>query len=151
MTAGRLKIPSRIQSLYARFARPRSFLLFLFVGGLNTIIGIGMFPLLYWRFSGLGVNQLIFISYVLCTGIAFLTHRFITFQSNGTYRAEGTKFFILSTTLFLINISMMNLIMHFFATPPVPLQIGITLVLSCALMIANYLGMDRFVFKQGKA
>ena len=127
--------------------RPRSFARFAIIGGLNTIVGVGNFPLLYWLFGHiLNVNLLVVLGWILSTSFAFLLHKLVTFESGGTYHKEGAKFLLLSLMTLGINILVMNIAIYVFKAPPVLVQIVIATVLSAALMIFNYLGMARFIF-----
>lgn len=127
--------------------RPRSFARFAIIGGLNTVVGVGNFPLLYWLFGRvLNVDLLVVLGWILSTSFAFFLHKLVTFESEGAYHNEGAKFLLLALMTLGINILVMNIAVYIFKAPPVLVQVVIATVLSAALMVFNYLGMARFIF-----
>jgi putative flippase GtrA len=128
--------------------RPRSFGRFAVTGVVNTIVGVGNFPLLYWLLGNLAsVNALLIAGWLISTTSAFFLHKFVTFKSSGSYHKESVKFLILSLVTLGINLLVMNGVMYFTKAHPVLAQLVISVVLSAALMILSYLGMNHLVFK----
>ena len=74
---------------------------FLFVGGLNTIVGYGIYALLIY----LGVNYLIANTISTIIGIAhsYLWNRFFTFKSKNKALKEITKFISVYAVSYLIG------------------------------------------------
>lgn len=127
--------------------RPRSFGRFVIVGGVNTLVGIGSFPLLYWLFNGrIGINALLVAGWIFSTSFAFTLHRLVTFKSSGAYHHEGAKFLLLSLIILGINLTVMNLMLHFTGVHPVLIQFVTSVALTVGLMIFNFFGMKRFIF-----
>lgn len=135
-----------------RLAAPRSFSRFAVVGMINTCMGVGLYPLLDWLLSGaLGPNQLLVVTYIVCTISAFALHRAFTFESRGSYRAEIVKYVVLSSATFAVNYALLNLALHTLPLSADIAQTIISTVLSAALMLANYLGLNYLVFKKDKS
>lgn len=126
-----------------RMLRARSFNRFLIVGIVNTLVGIAVFPVLYWLFIPYaGINALLGISYVLCTLSAFGLHKIVTFESRGRTHVEGPKFFLLSGLTFLLNLALLNGLLPVIPIHPVILQTAIAIL----LQIGNYLIMNHLIF-----
>lgn len=127
---------------------PRSFRRFFVIGGINTLIGIGSFPLLYTLLhTFIGVNFLLVLSWLVSTAFAFLLHKLVTFQSGGAYHREAVKFFILSLIILGINLTVMNLALPISTTHPVTVQFFTSIVVTLCLMLLNFFGMGRFIFR----
>ena len=132
-----------LRSAAARALSARSFGRFFVVGIVNTLVGITVFPILYWLFIGYaGINTLLAVSYVLCTLSAFGLHKIVTFESRGRTHVEGPKFFLLSGFTFLLNLALLNGLLHVIPIHPVVLQT----VIAILLQIGNYLIMNRLIF-----
>jgi putative flippase GtrA len=137
-----------LKKLIQSVITPRSFSRFAFIGMINTTAGVGLYPLINWLTNNtIDPNVLLVISYVLCTLSAFLLHRFFTFQSRGSYHEEIFKYVILSSATFVVNYVLLNLAMKYLAMSANFAQVIISTVLSAALMIANYFGLNYLVFK----
>lgn len=127
--------------------RPRSLGRFVVVGGLNTLIGMSSFPLLYWLFgNSLGVNFLLLVAWTLSTAFAFLSHKRVTFKSEGKMHHEGIKFLILSLATLGINLLVMNLALSLTHINPIIIQIFTSVVLAAIMLILSYLGMNHLIF-----
>lgn len=121
----------------------RTFGRFFVVGIVNTLVGITVFPILYWAFIGYaGINTLLAVSYVLCTLSAFGLHKIVTFESRGRTHVEGPKFFLLSGFTFVLNLALLNGLLHVIPIHPVILQTAIAIL----LQIGNYLIMSHLIF-----
>ncbi len=126
-----------------KFTQPRSLSRFLVVGIINTLVGILLFPLLYWVFgSSIAFNLLLAISYVLCTLSSFLLHKYVTFKSQGSALTEGIKFAILSGFTYILNVIILQVVLPLLPWHPVLVQT----VIAVMLQTGNYLGMNRLVF-----
>jgi len=127
--------------------RPRSIGRFAVIGGLNTLVGIGIFPLLYWLLGKvLSVNALVVLGWTISTSFAFLTHKIVTFESKGKLHHEGVKFTILSLTTLGINLLVMNLALSFTTMNPVLIQILTSGAFAAIMLILSYLGMNYLIF-----
>ena len=131
-----------------RCMRPRSFGRFALMGGVNTLVGVGSFPALYWFLDRtFSVNVLLILSWIVSTAFAFISHKLITFESGGAYHWEGIKFFVLSLATLGINLLIMNIALSFTSFNPVVIQLVVSFVVAATMMILNYLGMNHFIFK----
>lgn len=133
--------------LVVRFFGARTPGRFVIVGGINTLVGLAAFPLLY-RVCGTphNMNALLVASWLFCTFFAFVTHRHITFRSAGRARYEGGKFLMLSLCTLAINLVVVNAATHFFGANPALVQFVTSFMLSLILTVLNYFGMSRMIF-----
>lgn len=113
------------------------------VGAVNTLVGLGTFPLFYHLFPGGGVNLLLVNSYVFCTIFAFTFHTFVTFKERGGLAKKALKYSGLSGMNYLANALALNLFLYLFPIYPVIPQ----LVIAILLQVANYQLMRRFIYR----
>lgn len=131
------------KQLWQWVSRPRSISMFLMVGVFNTLVGVLLFPLLYWMFSDqLSFDLLLAISYVLCTLSSFLLHKYVTFKSKGSAVTEGIKFAALSGFTYVLNVIILHLVVPLLPWNKVLIQT----IIAVALQAGNYFGMNRLVF-----
>jgi putative flippase GtrA len=80
---------------------------FLLVGALNTIVGLSVFPALYFFAIPLQIHYLsiLVISQILCVSFSFMTSKFLVFQISENYLRESAKFISFHLTLFLLNLA----------------------------------------------
>jgi putative flippase GtrA len=136
-------VPKQIRFAVRRMLKARSISRFFVVGIVNTLVGITVFPILYWLFIGYaGINSLLAVSYVLCTLSAFGLHKTVTFESRGRTHVEGPKFFLLSAFTFMLNFALLNGLLYAVPVHPVILQTAIAIL----LQVGNYLIMNRLIF-----
>lgn len=139
LKAARKSLMNRILGLL----KPRSLSRFLIVGLINTMVGVLLFPLLYYFLNSLlSFNLLLAISYALCTASSFLLHKFVTFKSRGNTWREGIKFALLSSITYLLNLIALKFLLPLLPWHPVLVQTAIAIMLQAG----NYLGMNRLVF-----
>lgn len=121
----------------------RSFGRFLLVGGLNTVVAFGGFPLLYLAVGGWAgyLPVLVFCS-VFNPVFSFLTHKFVTFDSRGQARSELGRYLLLTVAVFLANWGFLALISGWSRGWFVLGQFGFNVVLT----VINFFVVRRFVF-----
>lgn len=135
---------------FAPFCRKhREVLLYLFFGGLTTLVSILSFALCY---SALGINELVsnVISWVLAVLFAFFTNRAWVFSA----RTEGTADFLRQMVSFfggrLATLGVEELILLVFVTwmelPALPVKI----VAQVVVIVLNYIISKCFVFRKNK-
>jgi putative flippase GtrA len=134
-----MSLKERLSSLFPQ----RSLSRFLSIGLLNTLVGVSVFPLLYWVIGPtLNVNVILSVSYIFCTIFAFTAHKFVTFRSQGRTHVEGARFFIVSGVTYLLNVGLLNATLPLTPSHPVLLQLGIAI----ALQIFNFFILGKIVF-----
>ncbi len=132
-----------ISVLKGKLFAPRSFGRFAVVGAVNTAFALVLFPSLYLLLGDrVGYGELLAFTYVVCPLFSFLTHRFITFQSQASVLVEGAKFAAFNGVAFPINLWILGRIETWDRISFVVAQIGIGLV----VIAINYVVMNRLVF-----
>ena len=117
---------------------------YMVVGGLNTLFGFSFFPVFYWLFNhAISVNLLVTLSHLCCTVFAFVTHKYFTFQSEGKIHLEGSKFLLIQTVGWIVNLVLLNLAMAVIPWTAFALQMLISLLLT----VANYFVYKYIIFK----
>lgn len=124
----------------------RSFGRFALVGGVNTMVGLGTFPLLYHLFPAAGVNLLLVASYGICTVFAFTFHTLVTFEERKDLARKAIKYVGLCGMNYVVNAIALNGFLYLFPIYPVAPQ----LVIAVLLQVANYQLMRRFIYRDGE-
>lgn len=120
---------------------------FLLVGAFNTVLGLGLFPLLYWLIgSWIGVTTLLTTTYIICGLTAFGLHRNITFASKGQVKSEGIKYLLVTVVMWGINVVLLNAAIRFTALSPALAQP----IIAILLQVGNYVIFKHFVFSRAK-
>ncbi|MBR1628415.1 MAG: GtrA family protein [Lachnospiraceae bacterium] len=126
----------------------KTFIRFIIVGVLNTIVGTGVmfaayniFHLSYWISSGL--------NYIIGSIVSYYLNKYFTFQ----YKKRDIK----ATIRFVVNIAICYLLAYGLAKPLVSLMLSMfsktiqdniaMLVGMCLFVCLNYMGQRFFVFK----
>lgn len=78
---------------------------FLLAGALNTLIGLGLYPLLYVFLSNkLGYMGILGLSQFICVTFSFLTNKFFVFKTKGNTKSEYLKFFMFHMAYLMLNV-----------------------------------------------
>jgi putative flippase GtrA len=123
----------------------REKVLYLLVGGWNTLFQYVTFSLLYYLLSGWLFSSLILlISYVLSSVNGFLGFRYIVFRSKGHPLAEYLRFQLVYTPLLALNMIVLPV-----ALALTPLNAYVVQALFAVFsVIAGYLGNKYFTFRK---
>ena len=127
---------------------------FVIVGFWNTVIGYGIFCLLDTSFTGLFANRsaaymsAMILSQILSVIIAYLCHKYITFQSHAKGKAIIIEFIKFSTTYagtFCLSLVLLPFLVKIGHIDP---KISAAIIIPiCA--VCSYLGHSRFSFNSG--
>lgn len=119
---------------------------FLLVGGFNTLLGLSLFPLLYWLLipRGLHYLEIWFFSQTICIFTAFLTNKYWVFRTSGNYKEEFFKFASFHFTIMLINLMALPLLVNLLDINPVIAQ---TLFALCVIF-SSYFWYSQITFKK---
>ena len=123
----------------------REKLLYLVVGGWNTLFQYLSFSLLYYLLSGWLFSSLIlFISYVLSSINGFLGFRYIVFQSRGHPLAEYARFQLVYLPLLVVNMVALPILLAYTPLNAYAVQAGFAVF----SVIMGYLGNKHFAFRK---
>lgn len=104
---------------------------FLVAGGLNTVFGLGIYPLLLWSFPELRVHYMVAlpIAQAISVSFAFATYKLGVFRTKGALLREFGAFSGFYLFNYAANWLALPLLVEFGRIPPVIAQVGFTLVL----------------------
>ena len=130
------------ERLAAQFAA-RSFGRFILVGGLNTAVAYGAFPLLYLTIGDrVGYLPILVFCSAFNPLFSFLTHKYVTFSARGSARSEFSRYALFAVAAFLVSWGFLALIHGWSRLWFVLAQLGFNIFLTTI----NFLVVRRFVF-----
>jgi len=138
----------RWQGRMAALFEARSFGRFLVVGGLNTMVAFGGFPLLYLTLGRpVGYLPILVFCSLFNPVFSFVMHRYVTFASRGPAGAEIGRYLLVSLAAFLASWVFLASIDGWSTGWFVLAQVGFSIVLT----IVNFAIVRRFVFRHSAA
>jgi putative flippase GtrA len=134
-----------VKSLIARHRRKIDYLL---VGGVNTAIGLGAFPALYFLATPYQLHYMIVlvISQIFCVTVAFFTNKHFVFRTRGNYLTEYLRFSAFYWGYFTFNLILMPLLVEIFGINPVVSQVPI----SAGIILISYFWHSKVTFVSNK-
>ena len=117
---------------------------FILAGGLNTVIGLSVFPLLYLLMEKYKVHYMVVlcISQVIGVLFAYCTSKFLVFRTKGNYLAEFTKFVTFHLSYFVANLVALPLMVSGLALNPIVAQS----IFAIAVIVSSYFWHSRITF-----
>ena len=96
-------------TLYSRYSKQFRFLI---AGGLNTIVGLSIYPLFYIFLEplGFGYIQVLLFSQMFCITFSFFTNKYFVFKTKGNVKEEYLRFFAFYGFYLLLNLLCLSLI-----------------------------------------
>lgn len=121
---------------------------FIFVGALNTILGLAMYPFLYFILGGreLGYIHILLLTQILCVSFSFLTQKYFVFKTQGNYLNEIIKFIAFHGVYLAANLITLPLMVEGLEMNPVVAQTLIAL----ALITSSYFWHNGVTFSSQK-
>lgn len=120
---------------------------FLIFGGINTVIGYGLFAL-FELFLGKYIGYLgsLYVSYALATILAFYLHRRFTFRAStsGKVVVDLLRFQSVYVVSLLVNTAALPLLVEWFGLKPLVAQ-AVIVVITTAI---SYVGHKWFSFRR---
>lgn len=97
---------------------------FLLAGGLNTVVGLAMYPVLYFVLVRRGLNYMtiLLISQSLCIVFAYITNKYFVFRTDGHYITEFIKFTTFHMGYLLLNLAALPAMVEWLHMNPVIAQ-----------------------------
>jgi putative flippase GtrA len=117
---------------------------FLFAGALNTAIGLGVFPLLYFTLASYRLHYIVILclSQMICILFAYITNKFLVFKTKGNYVAEFLKFITFHLSYFLVNLAALPILVEVVNINPVIAQ----LFFATMVIVSSYFWHSRITF-----
>ncbi len=133
-----------LRRLYPWYEKHKQVLLYLFFGGLTTLVSIGSFAL-----ADMVVNELIanIISWVLAVTFAYATNRIWVFHSQAQGREKGKEALAFYTAR-LTTLGIEELLLLVFVTWLGCNSLLVKIVAQIIVLIGNYLLSKFFIFRK---
>ncbi len=121
---------------------------FLLAGALNTVIGLAVYPALYFLAAPLKFHYLtiLAISQVVCVAFAFLTSKVLVFRTSENYLRESGKFVTFHMSYFLVNLAALPALVEFAGMNPVWAQT----LFAVLVIVTSYFWHSRITFSSTK-
>jgi putative flippase GtrA len=123
------RILGAASSLVARGGKP---LRFLIVGGLNTALGLTIYPLMLWTVPWLHVHYMValLIAQAVATLFAFMTYKLLVFQTQGRTGRELVRFLAFYLANYAVNWAALPFLVEVAHLPPIIAQVGFTVTIA---------------------
>lgn len=122
---------------------------FLGAGLLNTVFGLGIYPLLMWVSAPLGHHYLValVISYGLSVSFAYATNKRLVFKTEGNHLREFLRFLVPHAFYLMINLLVLPVLVEAAHLKPIVAQLSF----SVFIVVTSYLWHSRVTFSPSQA
>jgi putative flippase GtrA len=122
---------------------------FVVVGGVNTLVGLGVYPLLLWalRPAGVGYMGVLPISQAVCLVFAYATQKLFVFGTRGNIAREFVRFASYYLGIYALNWAALPFLVEIVGIRPIVAQLGFTIL----TVIGSYIFHSRLTFRGGTA
>lgn len=118
---------------------------YLFVGGLNTAVGLAIFPILFFALAAYKLHYVVIfvLSQVASITFAYITNKFAVFKTRGNYIREYSRFLTFYVSYAVFNLVVLAILVESTGISPVWLQS------LCAVLVVllSYVWHSRITFK----
>ena len=116
----------------------------LLVGFLNTLFGLGIFPLLYLGLQSKNLHYLyvLILSQLIGAAFAYLTTKYFVFKTKGNYINEFLKYSTFHFIYFLLNLIMLPFLVEVIHLTPIIAQSFFAI----AVIISSYFWHSQITF-----
>lgn len=117
---------------------------FLFAGALNTVIGLSVYPILFFLLRPMRLHYLVILTFsqIICISFAYLTNKFLVFKTSGNYLKESGKFLTFHLIYYLINLAVLPMLVEFGGMKPVWAQT----LFAMLVIVTSYFWHSRITF-----
>ena len=134
--------------LFALFKKYKAPILYLFFGGVTTVINIAVYDLLYYV-VGASNDLSNVISWIITVTVAYITNKLWVFESRGTgtktLLREITSFFGCRAATGVMDFAIMHIGVDILAYPAFLLKV----ISNIIVIILNYVASKLIIFKKG--
>lgn len=118
---------------------------FLIVGGVNTLFGFSIYPLIYivTRSIELSYIWVLVPSQMLSISFSFITYKYLVYRTKGNHFREYTRFSMFHVVMFALNLVFLPIMVKEFIINPMIAQT----LFSCFAVITSYFWYKSFAFK----
>jgi putative flippase GtrA len=129
-----------------RFQRYREQILYLAVGGWNTLFGYLNFVVLYYFLQGtMPVMAILIVSYAISIANAYVCYRYVVFRSRGSVLREMPRFTSVYVVALAANLVVLPLALRWLPFSAYVVQAIFTL----GVVLLSYFGHKHFSFRGG--
>jgi len=118
---------------------------YLFVGGLNTAVGLAIFPILFFALATYKLHYAVIfvLSQAASITFAYITNKFVVFKTRGNYIREYSRFLTFYVSYAVFNLVVLAILVESTGISPVWLQSF------CAVLVVllSYVWHSRITFK----
>lgn len=117
---------------------------FLVVGGLNTLLGFGLFPMVYWLLQDYRAHYvwMLVICHITTVSFSYVTNKYWVFRTQGQLLGEMIKFGGFHLVYFFLMIFLVPLFVESVHCNPIFVQFGISVL----VVITSFFWYDKMVF-----
>jgi len=117
---------------------------FLITGGLNTLFGLAIFPILMLALAPWHLHYLVVLvlSNILGINFSYLTNKFLVFRTRGNYRQEYLKFISFYLIYFVLNLIALPVLIYLTGLSPIWAQTLFVIT----IIIGSYFWHSRITF-----
>lgn len=121
---------------------------FLIAGGVNTLVGLSVYPALYFLLSPLGAGyiQVLFLAQIICITFSFMSNKYFVFKTKGNLKKEYAKFFMFYAIYLALNLICLPIMVEGLKMSPVIAQT----LFSIAIVVSSYFWHNFITFKQAR-
>lgn len=136
----------RLNFFHQIYNKNRQKIRFLLAGGVNTLFGLGCFPVLYIFLKDLNFHYLsvLILSQLACIVFSYITNKFFVFQTSKNYIKEFAKFASFYLILSIVNILYLPIMVIFINMTPIFSQ----LLFSVIIILSSYFWHKHISFKK---
>lgn len=142
--SSRVSLPAKFSAVMRRVVEDQR-LLFLVIGGINTVFATLLFAMLL-HLSGPGVPSVVLLTVAWAASLltGFLAHRWLVFRVSGHFWSDFARYTGVNYMALLVNAAAMALLADVMGLPPIPVQIGVI----CLTIVFSYVGHRFFSFRR---
>ena len=121
---------------------------FLIAGGVNTMVGLSVYPILFILLKpiGFGYMEVLFLSQAICITFSFISNKYFVFKTKGNIKNEYVKFFMFYGFYLALNVVCLPVMVEMIKITPIISQT----LFSIAIIVTSYFWHNFITFKQPK-
>lgn len=137
-----------LDSLVRNFAAKRTHLRFVMAGGINTLFGLAIYPLLLWMFEPLHRRYMLglVVAQAMSLCVAFAVYKLTVFRTRSGALGEFARFLPFYLAVYAINWLVLPLLVAAMRIEPVVAQFAF----SIAAMAGGYVWHSRITFRPAR-
>jgi putative flippase GtrA len=139
---------NRLETTWGLLRKNETKVRFLLVGGLNTLFGLAIYPVLYYLMASLNLHYLsiLIVSQIISITFAFFTTKHLVFRTTGRYLSEYGKFVTFHLSYLLVNLAALPALVELVGMHPVWAQT----LFAFLVIITSYFWHSRITFYRAK-